>query len=69
MTEETKTQETADTTQLSLNDLANMKTIIDIASSRGAFKPGEMTVIGQTYNKLVTFLEGATKQQSQGDTK
>lgn len=68
MTEETKTQETADITQLSLNDLATLKTIIDIASSRGAFKPGEMMIVGQTYTKLVTFLEGA-KQQPQGETK
>jgi hypothetical protein len=68
MTEETNPQETADTNQLSLNDLATMKTIIDIASSRGAFKPGEMTIVGQTYTKLVTFLEGS-KQQSQGETK
>lgn len=68
MTEETKPQETVDNgTQLSLNDLATMKSIIDIASSRGAFKPGEMMIVGQTYNKLTTFLEGA--KQSQGETK
>ena len=68
MTEETQTPETAEATQLSLNDLATMKTIIDIASSRGAFKPNEMVIVGQTYNKLSAFLEGA-KQQSQGETK
>ena len=68
MTEETKQQETADPTQLSLNDLATMKSIIDIASSRGAFKPNEMVTVGQTYNKLAAFLEGA-KQQSQGESK
>lgn len=68
MTEENQTSETAEATQLSLNDLATMKTIIDIASSRGAFKPNEMVIVGQTYNKLTAFLEGA-KQQSQGETK
>lgn len=69
MTEETKPQETADNSnQLSLNDLATMKSIIDIASSRGAFKPGEMVIVGQTYTKLATFLESA-KQQSQGEIK
>jgi hypothetical protein len=66
MTEETKPQETTDPNQLSLNDLATMKNIIDIASSRGAFKPGEMMVIGQTYNKLSAFLEGVKQQ---GETK
>ena len=47
---------------LNLNDLNAMKVIIDIASSRGAFKPNEMTAVGQTYNKLTAFLEHAAKQ-------
>jgi hypothetical protein len=67
MTEEVK-QETADPTQLTLNDLAAMKSIIDIASSRGAFKPNEMMIVGQTYNKLLAFLE-SVKQQNQGESK
>jgi hypothetical protein len=51
--------------QLTLNDLAAMKSIIDIASQRGAFKPTEMIVVGQTYNKLSTFLDSV--KQSQGE--
>ena len=47
---------------LNINDLNAMKVIIDIASSRGAFKPNEMAVVGQTYNKLTTFLDQVTKQ-------
>jgi hypothetical protein len=39
-----------------------MKVIIDIASSRGAFKPNEMAIVGQTYNKLTTFLDQVAKQ-------
>jgi len=39
-----------------------MKAIIDIASSRGAFKPNEMVAVGQTYNKLSAFLEAVSKQ-------
>jgi hypothetical protein len=39
-----------------------MKVIIDIASSRGAFKPNEMTVVGQTYTKLEAFLAEVAKQ-------
>jgi hypothetical protein len=39
-----------------------MKSIIDVASSRGAFKPAEMTIVGQTYSKLMAFLEGAKPQ-------
>ncbi len=47
---------------LNINDLNAMKVIIDIASSRGAFKPNEMAVVGQTYNKLTTFLDQVAKQ-------
>ena len=47
---------------LTINDLNAMKTIIDIASSRGAFKPNEMMAVGQTYTKLSAFLENVAKQ-------
>jgi hypothetical protein len=39
-----------------------MKSIIDIASQRGTFKPNEMTVVGQTYTKLMAFLESVKQQ-------
>ena len=48
--------------ELNIQDLNAMKVIIDIASSRGAFKPNEMAVVGQTYNKLTTFLDQVAKQ-------
>ena len=32
--------------ELTVSDLSNLKQIIDVASSRGAFKPNEMTVVG-----------------------
>jgi hypothetical protein len=43
-----------------------MRTIIDIASSRGAFKPNEMVAVGQTYTKLSAFLDTVAKQPKQG---
>jgi hypothetical protein len=48
--------------ELTINDLQAMKVIIDIASSRGAFKPNEMVAVGQTYTKLESFLEVVSKQ-------
>ena len=70
MTEEVKTQEVAqpaqDAASLTLNDLAALKSIIDVASSRGAFKPNEMVTVGQAYTKLITFLETASKQSQGG---
>jgi len=73
MTEETTAKPTAapeaapqESSDLSISDLSAMKTIIDIASSRGAFKPNEMVAVGQTYNKLSTFLETVAKSSKQG---
>lgn len=47
---------------LTINDLNALKAIIDIASSRGAFKPNEMMAVGQTYTKLENFLTAISKQ-------
>lgn len=73
MTEETTTQPTEqpqtaaqESAELTISDLAAMKSIIDIASSRGAFKPNEMMAVGQTYNKLTAFLDTVAKQPKQG---
>lgn len=52
----------AESAQLTINDLVAMKSIIDIASQRGTFKPNEMMVVGQTYTKLMAFLESVKKQ-------
>jgi len=49
--------------ELTVSDLSNLKQIIDVASSRGAFKPNEMTVVGTVYTKLETFLNAVAAQQ------
>ena len=41
---------------LSIGDLKNLATIMDVASTRGAFKAGEMAGVGFLYNKLQAFL-------------
>ena len=56
---EAPTEQGAD---LTINDLNSLKVIIDIASSRGAFKPNEMVAVGQTYTKLSAFLDQVSKQ-------
>jgi len=49
--------------ELTVSDLGNLKQIIDVASQRGAFKPSEMTVVGNTYTKLEAFLNAVASQQ------
>ena len=51
-----------DPNALSLGDLKNLSTILDVASQRGAFKAAEMANVGFLYNKLTSFL---TKIESQ----
>lgn len=48
---------------LTIQDLAGLRTVIDVASQRGAFKPGEMVHVGTVYNKLAAFLDAVAKQQ------
>jgi hypothetical protein len=49
--------------ELTVTDLTALKQIIDVASSRGAFKPNEMMTVGQTYSKLESFLSAVSAQQ------
>jgi|TARA_Y100000389_G_scaffold201847_1_gene245568 hypothetical protein len=60
-------QEEAQSTapDLTVQDLTALKSIIDVASQRGAFKPNEMMTVGQTYTKLETFLNAVSQSQSQ----
>jgi len=48
---------------LTVQDLQALKSIIDVASQRGAFNPNEMITVGQTYNKLEQFLVAVTQNQ------
>ena len=41
---------------LTIADLKNIGTIIDVASTRGAFRANEMATVGLVYNKLQMFL-------------
>lgn len=48
--------------ELNISDLNTVKSIIDIATTRGAFKANELEAVGKTYNKLNAFLEHVSKQ-------
>lgn len=61
----TEAQAGAQQPDLTIQDLNALKAIIDVASSRGAFKPNEMTTVGQTYTKLEQFLLAVGAQQQQ----
>jgi hypothetical protein len=48
---------------LTVQDLQAIKTIIDVSSQRGSFKPNEMMTVGQVYTKLEMFLNAVAAQQ------
>ena len=54
---------TPDVTDLTVTDLGALRQIIDVATSRGAFKAGEMTQVGPVYDKLDKFLNHIAAQQ------
>lgn len=49
--------------ELTINDLAALRTIIDVATQRGAFKAAEMESVGRIFNRLNVFLESVTPKQ------
>jgi hypothetical protein len=49
---------------LSIGDLKNLSTILDVASTRGAFKANEMAGVGFLYNKLQAFLAKVAPEQT-----
>ena len=58
-----------DPTALSIGDLKNLSTILDVASTRGAFKANEMAGVGFLYNKLQAFLAKVAPEQKPEDAK
>lgn len=49
---------------LNISDLVALKSIIEIASQRGAFKATELEAVGKTFNRLNNFLETVSKRES-----
>ena len=49
---------------LTIQDLATMKGIIELASERSAFKAAELAAVGVVYNKLDAFLKAVEAQQT-----
>lgn len=55
--EGTVTTPQAEAPALTVADLRNIRTIIDISSQRGAFRGNELATIGTVFDKLDTFLK------------
>tara|TARA_B110000967_G_C18483830_1_gene363449 strand:- start:20 stop:334 length:315 start_codon:yes stop_codon:yes gene_type:complete len=67
--EQTATPETAGgeavVESISLVDLSSLAQIIDLASSRGAFRGAELEPVGALFNKLTAFLNSVKQAQEE----
>jgi hypothetical protein len=64
--EETMTEQAQESNlpeSISLQDLQILLQIVDLASSRGAFRGAELTQVGTIFDKLNTFLSFIAEQQ------
>jgi hypothetical protein len=48
--------------QLSINDLQNLRSIVDMAVRRGAFGANEMSAVGAAYDRVNAFLNAVAPQ-------
>ena len=53
---------------LTVADLRNIRTIIDISSSRGAFRGAELKTIGEVFDKLDAFLKAVDAKTEEQNT-
>jgi uncharacterized protein YggE len=54
--------------QITINDIAQIKELIDLACSRGAFRGAEAKTVGEIYEKLAVFLDAVIAQaQAEAD--
>jgi hypothetical protein len=51
--------------QLTVADMASIKSLLEAAMSRGTFKPAEYLAVGVVYDKLCYFVEQSQAQLEQ----
>lgn len=49
--------------ELTVQDLGVIRSVMDVATQRGAFRANELEAVGATYNKLDKFLQTIEAQQ------
>lgn len=58
-------------TQITIQDLVEIKDMIDLACSRGAYRGAEVRAVGEIYEKISAFLDAVIVQsqsQAQSDS-
>jgi hypothetical protein len=63
-----ETETTQEPVQLTIADLQLLARIVDLASRRGAFQAAELSQVGESFNKLssfLTYVEGVQKKEAE----
>ena len=65
--EENQTPEAAapQTPELTITDLANLRSIVDVAVRRGVFAANELSAVGATYDKINAFLNAVVPPKAE----
>jgi hypothetical protein len=63
--EDTATEQQSASVDLNVNDLSLLKNLIDVVTTRGAFKANEMSTVGVLYDKLSNFLNSVSNQNAE----
>ena len=50
------------TQQITISDLEELRQLVDLACTRGAFRASEASAVGSVYEKLTTFLTAVVEQ-------
>jgi len=53
------------TPELTITDLTNLRSIVDVAVRRGVFAANEISAVGSTYDKLNAFLNAVAPPQTE----
>jgi len=61
--ESAQQEQTPQGPDLNISDLAALKSIVEVATQRGAFKANELEAVGKTFNKLNEFLESVGSKE------
>jgi hypothetical protein len=64
MSEETQA-EAVEAPAVTVNDLANVYAVIDLASKRGAFQAAELSAVGAVANKIKAFIDFVQASQAE----
>lgn len=67
-TPEAETTTSVEPVQLTIADLQLLSRIVDLASRRGAFQAGELSQVGDAFNKLTGFLAYVESVQKKDET-